>query len=148
MFAIILIVTIVFVCLATAAIAYYASTHSNEPEVTATPSPTQMSIQEEVRDQIMQYIKINHSDTAQFINDLVWTGGRATPEGLVGSETYKYFSSGWNVTITYPVVPNPIYRVTADYSSTGVGIGIPYRVIWEGTWQNEVINETSYTFAQ
>jgi hypothetical protein len=57
-----------------------------------------------------------------------------------------YYSHGWNVTINYPVVPNAIYNVTADYSATSVGIS--YRIIWQGTWQNEVINETSYIFAQ
>jgi hypothetical protein len=80
------------------------------------------------------------------MKDLVWTGGRVTPPKLLGAETYMYYSQGWNVTITYPVVPNPIYKVTADYSA--LGISIPYRIIWKGTWQNEVIKETSYVFAQ
>jgi hypothetical protein len=43
-------------------------------------------------------------------------------------------------------VPNAIYNIVADYSAPS--IGIPYRIIWKGTWQNEVINETSYIFAQ
>ncbi len=94
----------------------------------------------------MNYLKVNHPESAQFMKDLVWTGGRVTPQNAVGAQTYMYYSKGWNVTITYPVVPNAIYNVVADYSAPGVSI--PYRVIWKGTWQDEVINETSYVFAQ
>jgi hypothetical protein len=120
-------------------------THSASP----TPAPTSSSsetLQEKIRDSIMNFIESNHPETAQFINDLAWTGGRVTPENFVGAETYMYYSLGWNFTLSYPVVPNAIYTIEADYSA--VSIGIPYRVIWEGTWQNEVINETSYVFAQ
>jgi len=94
----------------------------------------------------MNYIKSNHPETAPFMTNLNWTGGRATPQNILGAETYKYYSQGWNFTIRYPVVPDPIYNLVADYSTTS--IGIPYRIIWNGTWQNEVINETSYIFAQ
>ena len=94
----------------------------------------------------MGFLKSNHAETAQFMKDLVWTGGRTTPPNIVGAETYMYYSQGWNVTINYPVVLNTVYKVVADYSA--IGIGIPYRIIWKGTWQNEVINETSYVFAQ
>lgn len=148
MLATILLASIIVAVLALVAIGYYAATHSSTPNPTptATPTSTPASTQEKVRDQIMQYIKTNHSETGQFMNDLIWTGGRATPVGLIGSETYSYFSSGWNVTMTYPVVPNPIYKVTADYSAPSVGI--PYRIVWEGTWQNEAIAEKAYTFAQ
>ena len=89
---------------------------------------------------------LNHPETAQFMTDLVWTGGRVTPLNLVGAETYAYYSQGWNVTMSYPVVLNPIYKIVADYSA--IGISIPYRIIWQGTWQNDSINETSYIFAQ
>jgi hypothetical protein len=80
------------------------------------------------------------------MQSLNWTGGRVDRGLIVGAELYTYISGGWNVTMTYPVYPNPIYTVTADYSSPS--LGIPYRVIWEGTWQNGTITETSYTFAQ
>jgi hypothetical protein len=113
--------------------------------------PTEeLSTQEQARDDVMEYIKNTHSETAQFMNDLVWTGGRVTSEGMVGGETYIYLSQGWNVTIHYPVVQNPIYEVTADYSATAAdsGASIPYRVTWTGTWENATITETSYDFAQ
>ena len=113
---------------------------------TPTPSPPELTTQERIRNSVMNYIKSNHPETAQFIKDLVWTGGRVTPPNILGLETYMYYSQGWNVTINYPVVPNAIYNIVADYSAPY--IGIPYRIIWNGTWQNEVINETSYVFAQ
>jgi len=64
------------------------------------------------------------------MKDIVWTGGRVTPPNIVGAETYMYYNQGWNVTINYPVVPNAIYNIVADYSTRS--IGIPYRVIWKG----------------
>jgi hypothetical protein len=56
------------------------------------------------------------------MTDLVWTGGRITPPNLLGAETYMYYNQGWNVTITYPVVLNPVYKVVADYSAPGISI--------------------------
>lgn len=107
--------------------------------------PPELTFQEKVRDSVMDYIKFNHPETTQFMNDLPWTGGRATPN-LLGAETYVYNSTGWKLTIKYPVVPNPIYKISADYSAPFTAI--PYRIIWNGTWQNWSINETSYVFAQ
>jgi hypothetical protein len=113
---------------------------------TITPFPSEITTQEKIRDSVMRLIKSNHPETAVFVKDLVWTGGRETPSNTVGAETYMYYSNGWNVTINYPVVPNSIYSIIADYSAPSVGI--PYRIIWVGTSQNEVIKETSYVFAQ
>jgi len=112
--------------------------------------PPELSIQEQIRNDAMAYIKANHSETAQFMDNLVWTGGRTTPDGILGAETYTYLSQGWNVTIHYPVIANPIYEVTADYSaaSANSNASIPYRVTWQGTWENATITETSYDFAQ
>jgi len=105
---------------------------------------------ERIRDEAIQYMKAKHPETAEFMKDLYWSGGRATPHGLVGAETYEYEAKGWVVTIKYPVVPNPEYSVTADYSVSRVPgyVGIPYRIIWKGTYQDGIITEISYVFAQ
>ena len=109
----------------------------------------ELSIQEQVRDDTMIYIKSSHPETSQLMNNLVWTGGRTTPENIIGAETYTYLSQGWNVTIQYPVILNPVYKITADYSVVpDSGVAIPYRVIWQGNWENGSVTETSYTFAQ
>jgi hypothetical protein len=102
--------------------------------------------QEQVRDSVMAYIENKHNETGQFMVNLNWTGGRVDRGLIVGAELYVYISGGWNVTMTYPVVPNPLYRVTADYQAPGTAI--PYRVIWTGTWHDDVITEDSYEFAQ
>jgi hypothetical protein len=40
------------------------------------------------------------------------------------------------------------FRLISTSAYSALSIGIPYRIIWKGNWQNEVINETSYVFAQ
>jgi hypothetical protein len=109
--------------------------------------PEQLSTQEQVRDDIMVYIETNHNETAQYMLSLSWTGGRATKEGLIGAETYLYQTIGWDVIIQYPVVLDPIYTVTAKYTSPASQI-TPEQIIvdWQGTWQNATITETSYVF--
>lgn len=113
--------------------------------------PTQLSTQEQVRDDIMVYIEANHNQTAQYMQNLNWTGGRVTPEGLVGAETYVYETvhgmlggQWWTVELAYPVVLNPVYTVTANYTQSGVLS--PITIAWQGTWQNGTITETSYVF--
>ena len=39
----------------------------------------------------------------------------------------------------------PLALCLRDYTSI---IGVLYRIIWQGTYENEVHNETSYVFAQ
>jgi hypothetical protein len=106
--------------------------------------------QELACDAAMAYIKNSHPETRQFMKSLAWAGGRTTPENLLGAETYTYQSQGWNVTIQNAVVANPIYSITADYSAqvSPEEFGISYRILWEGTWKNGCIIETSYCFAQ
>jgi hypothetical protein len=107
--------------------------------------------QEQIRDSVMNYIKLNHNQTAQFMQDLSWTGGEVET-GLLGAEQFVYTTmisapgaAGWTVTLDYPVVLNPLYTVTANYTQTGVQT--PYNVNWTGTWQSGAITETSYTFS-
>jgi hypothetical protein len=101
----------------------------------------QYTIQEQVRDAVMSYIETNHPETAQYMQSLNWSGGNTTPVGIVGGGTYSYISDGWNVTMQFPVVPNTIYRITANYTTPTQTI-----VAWQGTWQNGTITETSYKF--
>ena len=102
---------------------------------------------EQVRDMTMGYIEAYHNETAQYMQSFSWIGGNITPEGLAGGRWYSYQSSGWNITIQYPVGLPPggitIYRVTATYTSQVT----PGEVIvsWQGTFQNGIITETTYT---
>ncbi len=120
---------------------------SATPTATASPMPSD-STQEQVRDAVITYIESSHPETALYMQSLAWSGGRVET-GLVGAENYEYTtltsapgSAGWTVTINYPVVPNPVYTVTANYTQTGVQT--PVNISWEGTWQDGTITETTY----
>jgi hypothetical protein len=115
---------------------YYLGLNQNN----APPNPSV----EQVRDMTMAYIKAHHDETAQYMQSFSWTGRDITPAGLVGYTTWLYQSAGWKVTIGYPVVPNPIYSVTATYTSQVTRGEVV--VSWQGTFQNGIINETAYNF--
>jgi len=131
--------------------AYWAisATHEQNDQQPNNTMP-QLDIQEKIRDAAMEYIKVNHAEVALFMDKLEWTGGRVTPEGLLGAETYTYSSSGWLVTLNYPVVANPVYKITVSYSVPNEegSISLPYAIQWEGCWLNNSIREISYCFAQ
>jgi hypothetical protein len=115
---------------------------SSSIEVFPSPSSSPVPLtQEQIRDAAMDYIKTYHSKTSEFMENLTWTGGRATAEGLVGTETYTYTSSNWTVTSQYPVVLDPIYKITVNYSATDILIS------WEGTCENRTMKEINYTFS-
>jgi archaellin len=114
----------------------------NQPSTNPTPTPTpEVPTQETVRDAAMAQIAANHTDIASLTENLTWTGGRQET-GLVGSETYIYLAGNWNVTITNPVVLDPIYTITAVYTDTANAVTIE----WTGTYQNNAITETSFNY--
>ena len=102
----------------------------------------------QVRNITMTYIKANHNQTAQYMQNFSWTGGKITPMGVLGAEWYSYQSDGWNVTIQYPVALPPgsitTYTVTATYASQIA----PQEAIvsWQGTIQNGIVTQTSYKY--
>jgi len=67
---------------------------------------------------------------------------------VLGAETYTYQSQGRSINIKNPVVANPVYNITVDYSTVSDGASIPYSISWQGTWQNGCVTEASYVFAQ
>jgi hypothetical protein len=71
----------------------------------------------------MQKIASDHEDIAPLTENLQCTGGRQET-GLVGSETYIYTVGNWNVTITNPVVLDPIYTISAVYTDTANNVTI------------------------
>ena len=73
----------------------------------------------------MALIQTNWPETQPLMTNLAWTGGRATPEGLVGYETYIYTGNGWNVTVGNPVIP------VLD---------------WKGVYFHGEVNETSFCY--
>lgn len=78
-----------------------------------------------VRDYTILYLRdIGHEGLPDPLK-LEWIGGRETPTGLIGSETYVYRAEGIVVTIKYPVVlpENTIYKIRVEHRGIKV---------WEG----------------
>jgi hypothetical protein len=114
---------------------------------TASPSP-EFTIQEQIRDSVISYIRTQHSQTAPYMQNFMWTGGMMSPGMMVGASTYSYQSNGWNVTMQYPITLNPMYTITVNYTSP-VSEVFPAQnmIMWSGTWQNSTITETGYSFS-
>jgi len=109
--------------------------------------PQETSIRSQLPDEVIQYIKTIHPETHRFLADIDWTGGKVETQ-LLGAEIYVYKSEGWEVTIQFPMVPTPMYIITANYNIPNGGISIPYSVYWQGTYRNGAFTETDYFFAQ
>lgn len=106
-----------------------------------------LTAQEQIRDAAMNYLKTNHNEVAVYMQDLSWTGGMVDQGMQIGSSKYSYESFGWNVTMQYPIVQNPIYTITINYVSSVSQVHPAQNIVaWAGTWQNGTITETSYTF--
>lgn len=129
---------------------------------------------EQIKDFVMNYIKTEHPETAKLMNDLEWTGGQITSldqeiyiyqedsayiidnDLPCSPELYVYQSDGWTVSVLLPTPQESSYNVTVNYNVPSSVISIPYAVhwegtvtgVWEGTWQNIIIEETDYVFAQ
>jgi hypothetical protein len=111
---------------------------------TSSNTDTQTALtQEQIRDLTIQYLTAYHNQTLQYIHDFSWSGGRVDQGMMVGSDIYSYQSGGWNITMQYPVVPNPTYTLTAQYTPADTHLDI---ITWEGTLQNGTITETNYQY--
>lgn len=73
-----------------------------------------------ISDIVLAHVE-QHYPAAGLSAGLPWTGGRTTPEGLVGQETFEYTAEGWLITISYPVVAPEavVYQVLAANSAIG-----------------------------
>jgi len=78
-----------------------------------------------VRDYALLYLRLVRQRTIADPLTLSWTGGRETPQGIVGYETYVYRASGIIVTIGYPVVlpENTSYKIKVEFKG---------QTLWEG----------------
>ena len=108
---------------------------------TDVPADSQGVTEEQVKDAAMAHIKSTYPVTAQFMINLTWNGGRLETESLE-TETYVFYASYWTVTVEWPMVSNPTYKVSAAYSLEET------LVMWEGSYQNGKITETKYSYTQ
>ena len=134
------IVAVLIIVIIVGGYSIWQSGNSN-PSATPSPSPSGDSsavlTQAQVRDAVMAHVKSKYAETTPYMQSFTWTGGKVDT-GLLGSDKYTYLSSGWNVTMQYPVVPNPTYTITANYALDNVAI------TWAGTWQNGTFTDTNY----
>jgi hypothetical protein len=97
-----------------------------------------------IRDLTMMYLKVYHNNASPYLQGMLsWTGGQMDMGMMVGSIKYNYQSSGWNVTIQNPVVPNPPYTITAVYMPSGMQHAM---ITWEGILDNGVMTQNSYAY--
>ena len=89
-----------------------------------------------VRDYTILYLREIEGEDLPDPLSLKWSGGRETPAGVIGSETYIYHAEGITVNIKYPVVlpENTIYDIRVEYQG---------RVLWEGKLYQRKFTATS-----
>jgi hypothetical protein len=98
-----------------------------------------------IRDLTMMYLKVYHNNTSPYMQNMMsWIGGRMDMGMMVGSNKYSYQSNGWNVTMQNPVVPNPIYTITAIYMPSNMHTAM---MTWEGTLDNGTITQTNWDYS-
>lgn len=117
------------------------ATPPNQPPNSQMPK---LDLPAEIRARTLAYVAEKHPEAAQFMGNLTWTGGAV--QTLAPPATYVYNSEGWSVMIQEPPQTGSSYKVNAEYTQTG--IGIPYHLVWEGTYQDTDITETNYNLAQ
>ena len=88
-----------------------------------------------IRDAAMNYIAAHHEDTAAFMGLPSWS-----------YEKGAFRSDGWTVVIKGDLSGA---SVSADYICPDPNyVGIPHRIIWEGTFANGTVQEIGYIHAQ
>ena len=96
---------------------------------------------EVARDLALRYLLEKYSQLADLAAPDEWVFTDLTPEGLLGTCTYRFTAAGWSVTVRFMVVLEPVYTVTVEYS------GDP-EFNWEGDVdQSSAVTETSTSLA-
>jgi hypothetical protein len=97
---------------------------------------TDKTMEEEMLNSVMNYIKANHPDAAPFIKEKVsWTQSSSVKR--VGYTGITYSGDGWTVTIGHAVTAEVIYEIRAEYDSG--------KIVWTGTMKDNTITEEGYT---
>lgn len=91
---------------------------------------------ESARDAAIQYIVENYPELADLAVTSEWAFTDLTPEGMLGASTYRYMGLGWNVTVRFMVVLEPVYTVTVVHSGD-------VEFTWEGTVESSGVTELS-----
>jgi len=82
------------------------------------------------RDMALRHLLENEPELSGVINPssirTPWGFENLTPEGWVGVNTVQFTKGGWTVTVSNPVVLEPVYRVSIEFTGSPA-------FTWEGT---------------
>jgi hypothetical protein len=89
-----------------------------------------------IRDATMNYIAAHHEDAAVFMGLPSWSYEKGAFRSGGWTVVIKGDLSNASVSVDYSMSYNPNY------------VGIPHRIMWEGTFTNGTMQEISYIHAQ
>ena len=93
---------------------------------------------ESARNAAINYILQAHIEVGALQVPSSWEMQNLTPD-LLGASTLQYTENGWNVTVSYPVVLEPMYTVIVEYTGN-----VSFQ--WAGTvTQDWNVTETTFT---
>jgi hypothetical protein len=108
---------------------------------TTGPSPTVVSVQEQVRDQGMAYLRTTKPETAPLMGNLSWYGGRydLSPPG---TEQFMYYTENgfWSVTVETQANSVGNYIITGIYFNAA-----SMTVTFKETYTNGVFTLVDYS---
>lgn len=82
------------------------------------------------KDLAVQHVKDEYPELEKATIPHEWTVSNLNPGGLVGATTLEFSGAGWNVTVHYAVVLEPIYDIIVEYDNES-------DFFWEGQIDSE-----------
>ena len=121
----------------------YPEYNSNDTssDTTASEQPTGASVQEQIRDQGMTYLKTTKPETAPLMGNLTWYGGfyDLSPPG---TEQYMYYTRDgfWSITVESQGESGGNYTITGTYFKAAT-----MTVTFKETYQNGAFTLVNYS---
>jgi hypothetical protein len=121
----------------------YPEYNSNDTssDTTASEQPTGASVQEQIRDQGMTYLKTTKPETAPLMGNLTWYGGfyDLSPPG---TEQYMYYTRDgfWSITVESQGDSGGNYTITGTYFNAAT-----MTVTFKETYQNGAFTLVNYS---
>lgn len=78
--------------------------------------PEELLLPEFAKEKAIQHIIDTHSELRELELPEIWITEREANVGFLGSTSLKYLAEGWNMTVRFPVIRFPDYRVNIDYT--------------------------------
>ncbi len=118
-----------------------SNSNDNSSDGTASEQPTGASVQEQIRDQGMTYLKTSKPETAPLMSNLTWYGGfyDLSPPG---TEQYMYYTTNgfWSITVESQGDSGGNYTITGIYFNAA-----SMTVTFKETYQNGAFTLVNYS---